>query len=292
MKTSGDPSTGAFPEALRAAIAARNVTLVWLRNRLADRGSPVSLTTLSYWRSGRRNPEGAGSLAAVEAIEELLGTPAGQLSGHLRSTRRTGPLPPPRMPIGDDALRQDMTDSLAAVGAPPLTTLRDLSTHVVADIDQHGCLRRRQIRMLVQATSGTLARLAWVEVSRSPTTSAPRLTEMTGARLGPTHDHPNQMIRAYALELEREVAAPDTALVEWSTDFDEDYPAEPELGHFVARPAREVMIWVRFHPDRLPRWCEEQVDGEAARPLKMYARTIHATRNQFGPGVLNVRWGF
>ena len=48
-----------------------------------------------------------------------------------------------------------MKESLAAVDAPPLHTLRDLSTHVVADIDELGRLRRRHIRMLVQATNGT-----------------------------------------------------------------------------------------------------------------------------------------
>lgn len=293
MKTSGSAGHDGFAEALRDAIAERGVTLIWLRDRLADLGSPVSLTTLSYWRTGRRHPEGAGSLAAVSAIEELLHVPQGRLAATVPPSRRTGPLPMPRLPIDDDELRAAMRECLEAVGAPPLNTLRDLNTHVVADIDAHGQLRRRHIRMLVQATSGTLTRLAWVEVSRSPTLSSPRVTEIAGARITLTSEHPNHMVHSYALELERAVTPPNTAALEWTTEFDEDYPVETELGHFVARPARETVIWVRFHPDRLPAWCEELTDKEEPRALEIGpGHTAHAYRRGLGPGVLTVRWGF
>lgn len=293
MKLSDNSDPDGFAAALRDAIAEQNVSLVWLRDRLADLGNPVSLTTLSYWRSGRRHPEGAGSVVAVGAIEEILHVPPGGLVSLVPPSRRTGPLPTPRIPIADEELHRAMKESLDAVRAPPLNTLRDLSTHVSADIDDRGRLRRRQIRMVVQATSGSLTRLAWVEVSRSPTLSTPRITEIAGARVTRTHEHPNQMVRSYALELEREVAAPGTAVLEWTTDFDEDYPVETELGHFVARPARETVIWVRFHPDRLPAWCEELTDKEEPRALEIGPGcTAHSFRHRFGPGVLTVRWGF
>jgi hypothetical protein len=293
VKTSGPARPDGFAEALRAAIAARGVSLVWVRDRLANLGSPVSLTTLSYWRTGHRHPEGAGSLAAVCAIEELLRVPPGHLVAKVPPSRRTGPLPSPRIPIADEDLRRAMKESLDAVSAPPLNTLRDLSAHVVADVDERGRLRRRHIRMLVQATSGSLDRMAWVEVSRSPTLSAPRVISVSGARVTLTHQHPDQRVRSYAFALDRETAAPDTALLEWTTEFDDDYPAETEVGHFVARPARETVIWVRFHPDHLPAWCEELTDQEEPRPLELgTGHAVHAVRVRFGPGVLTVRWGF
>jgi hypothetical protein len=69
-----DPVGGAdFAAVLREAIAARAVSLVWLRDRLVDLGSPVSLTTLGYRRSGRRHPErhglGPGVLTARWGFE-------------------------------------------------------------------------------------------------------------------------------------------------------------------------------------------------------------------------------
>lgn len=294
MKTeNADAVPADFAEALRHAIAARDVTLVWLRDRLAASGDPVSLTTLSYWRSGRRQPEGAHSRAAVDTIEQLLGLHPGQLSAHLGPSRRTGPLPAPRMPIDDDELRRAIRAANEAVGVLDLRTARDLSTHVVVDVDEHGRLRRRQVRMLVQATTGTVEHLSWLDVSSEPTSSRPRITSISGARVTASYEHPNRMVRSHRFDLARAVSSPDTALVEWTTEFDDDYPAEPEVGHFVARPARDVLIWVRFHPDHLPAWCTTQVDGEPPRRVDPRpGHTIHVSRTRFGPGVLMVRWGF
>ena len=67
--------TTPFADALRAAIDARGVSLVWLRDRLADLDNPVSVAALSYWRSGRRRPDSGESLAAVRAIETVLDLP-------------------------------------------------------------------------------------------------------------------------------------------------------------------------------------------------------------------------
>ena len=153
MKTSGSREPDGFAESLRAAIDARDVSLVWLRDRLAKLGSPVSLTTLSYWRTGRRHPEGASSLAAIAAIEELLHVPPAHLTSALAPSRRTGPLPSPEVPL-DDAVRAATEETLQALAAAPLSAIRDVSTQVVADVDEHGHIRRRWTRILVQATSG------------------------------------------------------------------------------------------------------------------------------------------
>ena len=116
---------------------------------------------------------------------------------------------------------------------------------------------------------------------------------MTGARVTRTHRHPSEVVNGYVFELERTVAAPDAALFEWCTDVDEDYPSESDVAHFVTRPARELVIWVRFHPDALPAWCEEKAGDDDPRPLALDGgHTVHVVRRRFGPGVLMVRWGF
>ena len=60
----------------------------------------------------------------------------------------------------------------------------------------------------------------------------------------------------------------------------------------MTRPARETLIWVRFHPDRLPTWVEEQAGPTTRRIPLGPGHTVHARQAGFGPGILAVRWGF
>lgn len=83
--------SSAFAEAFDAAVADRGVSLSSLHRRLAELATPVSVATLSYWRSGRSVPERATSLAAVGVLEEVLGLGPGALATHLRPVRRTAP---------------------------------------------------------------------------------------------------------------------------------------------------------------------------------------------------------
>jgi hypothetical protein len=293
VKLSDDHGHRGFAQALDDAIAGRQVTLVWLRDRLSDRGSPVSLTTLSYWRSGHRHPEGAGSLAAIGAIEDLLGLAPGALVATVGPSRRTGPVPAPEIPIEDEAIRIATEETLEALGAAPATALRDVTAQVVADVDERGAIARRSVRILAQSTSGTIEELPWIEVAPAPTSSVPRFSDLVGARITRTHRHPGGQVNGFAFELERAVTAPDTALFEFVAELDADYPHETEVAHFVTRPARETLIWVRFHPDHLPQWCREQAGDEEPRPLELGAgRSVHAVRSGFGPGILSVTWGF
>ena len=57
--------TGPFPEALRAAIQVKGLSLERLHHKLKTRGAPISITALSYWQSGRRRPERPESLRAL-----------------------------------------------------------------------------------------------------------------------------------------------------------------------------------------------------------------------------------
>ena len=41
-----------IPREFAAALYRKKQTLTWLQRRLADSGTTVSMTTLSYWRSG------------------------------------------------------------------------------------------------------------------------------------------------------------------------------------------------------------------------------------------------
>jgi len=68
--------TGPFHDTLRAAIRARGLTLDRVRCRLADRGWPVGLSTLSGWQHGHTRPASPGP---VHALEQVLDLPRGAL---------------------------------------------------------------------------------------------------------------------------------------------------------------------------------------------------------------------
>lgn len=68
-----------FAEVLSQAVGERNLTLDRLSTRLSQLGTPTSIATLSYWRTGRSVPTRARSLKAVEHLERILGVPTGHL---------------------------------------------------------------------------------------------------------------------------------------------------------------------------------------------------------------------
>jgi hypothetical protein len=287
--TSGD----SFAGALRDAIADRGVSLIWLRDRLVARGNPVSLTTLSYWRSGRRHPEGAGSHAAIHEIEALLGLAEGALTSRIGPNRRVGPLAGPVPPFEARSVNRAAEETTAALGAPR-GVFREVSTQIVADVDERGVLARRWIRMLLQVTTGTVDEYPWVEVVEGEE-GPPAFTDATGARLTRTYDHPSGTAYGVVLAFERPVTAPDTTVLEWVTDYPDDDAPTIECMHGRSRPGGELMIWVRFHPDRLPNsWWEFTDDDDSpAAPQPVGAgSTIHALRRTFGPGVFGLRWTF
>lgn len=292
---SPDTTEATFSQRLADAIAARDVSLVWLRDRLLDRGNPVSLSTLSYWRSGRRKPDGVASLAALAEIEDLLRLAPGSLEDSLGPPSRTIPVPEAEFPFDDDLVNTAAAETCAALRTRPTDDLREISTHVVVEVDDRGRIRQRRTRSVLQATSGVVSELIWIEVAPSRTDVVPVLTAAIGGRLVRSLRHSSGMVVGYLVEMERPLPGGSTAMVEFCVEYPEDYPSTSECTHAVARRTRESVIWVRFDPDRLPSWCEEFTadDEDGTRALDVASgSTVHAVRTQFGPGTFGLRWGF
>lgn len=285
----------AFADAFRAAVEARGVTLVWLRDRLSERGNRVSLSTLSYWRSGRSRPEGVSSRAALADLEELLGLEPRSLADRVGRPRRAGQLRKPVIPVADDAMRAAIEETFAGLGAARLQEHRDVSTHVVVVIDESGREKHRTFRTLVQAISGTITEIPYVETSPEPVEDGPRFTTLAGCRIARSHTHPNRQVFGVALALDDPLSAPGTALIELRQERPAGYPEEHSCWHGVVRQSKEILIWARFHPAKLPAWCEEYtvVDGrEDVVRRGSIGPSVHAVRRDFGPGLLGLRWGF
>lgn len=288
-------SPDGFAGALRDAINARPVTLSWLQRQLKARGNRVSMATLSYWRSGARRPEGPQSLAALADIEELLGLDDKALTRLLRPNR-TGPLGPNQFPIDQLELERAVMDVYAAMGTPYPDTSREVTTHSVTDVDAQGEVSFCSTRSIVQSTVGTITAIPFLEITPGVRTAAPAIEAVSGGRIAARYSHPDGEVHGALFELDAPLAAPDTAMVEWSVAYPSGVPSSRDTGHAVARQCRELLVWTRFHPDAVPDWCEEMVEtpsGLTVTPLPPIRGTsVHQVRRAFGPGALQLRWGY
>lgn len=295
MTERAETSDGAFAAALRAAISERGITLAKLRSQLIDDGNPVSMATLSYWRSGDRQPEGAHSLSVVAGIEDRLGVKNGHLSGLLRPSPRLGIVAPPRLPFDEEREQRETEETLRELGAAPQDALRDLSTQMTVLVGADGAVRRVVMRSLVQATRGTIATLPIIDVAPVETDVMSVITDVVGGRIEREYLHPGRLLSGVVIALDEPISAGETTLIEFTESFPEGYPPRQTAWHATSRAARETLIWVRFHPDALPSWCEEYAETEEEYSSSMRAvrsGSVHLARHGFGPGVLGFRWGY
>lgn len=284
-----------FAEALSAAIRDRGMTLAHIQERLAAHGNPVSRATLSYWRTGARHPEGAQSLAVVSDLEQVLGLAPGALEKLLGPSLRTGPLGPTAFPFDADPVEQRVRETFLAMGAVYPDPTRDLSIHAVTDIGPHGGVLRRTTRMTVQATSGVVSAVPFVEITTGTQIPQPDFEALGGGRISATHTHVSGEVHGFLFELERPIVTPETTMIEWAVSYAAEFPDPDGTGYGVALQARELLLWSRFDPAWVPDWCEEVEETPAGRVVTPRtlngARSLYAIRRAFGPGALSIRWG-
>lgn len=285
-----------FHAAFRDAINARGFSLARLHETLRARGNGVSMATLSYWRSGRRRPEGVQSLTALADIEVILGLRSGALTRLLGSTNRTGPVGPNLFPIDEQGLELAVMDAFDAMGAEYPDTSRELTTHSITDVDEHGNVAHCTTRSIIQSTVGTVRSIPFLELTPGEPTPAPIIEAVSGGRIAARYSHPSGEVHGVLFELDMPLTAPDTAIVEWSVDFPPGYPPQRDSGHALAMKCRELLVWTRFHPDAVPDHVEERVDtptGLVTTELDLGGRTsVHQVRRAFGPGALGIAWSY
>ncbi|MCS3442122.1 hypothetical protein [Microbacterium phyllosphaerae] len=290
-----DEQGGAFAAALRAAISERGVTLARLRSQLIDDGNPVSMATLSYWRSGDRQPEGPQSLSVVDGIEDRLGLHRGHLGGLLRASARLGTVAPPRLPFDEEREQRETEETLRELRAAPQDALRDLSTHVTVSVGAAGSVEKIIMRSLVQSTKGTISELPLIDVAPIETDAMSVISDVVGGHVDRAYQHPGRLLSGVVIALDEPIETGATTLFEFTETFPAGYPPRQSAWHATSRPAREALIWVRFHPDALPSWCEEYIetDDEYVSSMRsVRSGSVHLARHGFGPGVIGIRWGY
>jgi hypothetical protein len=284
----------AFPEALRAAIAGSGRSLESLRRRLAERGTPVSIATLSYWQSGRSRPQRGSSLRAVLHLEELLQLPHGHLLDRIGPRRRPF-LAHQEVPAGSLPIdHPDAELALADLGFAGNPGLVDVTIHDTLDVDAEGVERVRTIRNVVRSVRPGARRLPALLTIDVPSGERAEFVPVSGCTLGRQVSRPEVGVFAAELVLDRPLRLGETAAAEHRVLLPRDLGTKHCIEYLLVRQVTELMIWVRFSPDRLPSRVQAYSDvggRQVSRAIPLSGSTsVQHVLHHVGPGVVGVRW--
>lgn len=281
-----------FAAALRGAIADSGRSLESLRRRLAARGTPVSIATLSYWQSGRSEPQRVTSLEAVAHLEEILALPNGTLLGKLSRRRRPGPRPvdspaahlPVTNPVAEEAL--------ASLGFSCDQELVEVTIHDTLDLDADGIAVTRTIRSVMRAAVDGAQRAPALLVVDNPDGGTAQFRAVSGCRVGRRAMHPEDGVFAAELILDRPLERGEIAATEHQVLLPSCFSIDQSVEYFLLRKVREVVMWVRFHPDRMPSAVETYTDlgGRTTRGSLAVTPSVQQVLHQAGPGVAGISW--
>ncbi|HET7070089.1 MAG TPA: hypothetical protein VFI40_04640 [Nocardioides sp.] len=285
----------AFPDAFADALARRGVSLSWLHRRLVERGHPVSPAALSYWRSGRSQPERGTSRDALGEIERLLQIPSGGLTALLGPSRRPGPRPAERTLRELFEENPGIEPALGELGFEGLyDELVEQVRHITADVGPDGRVRAFRVQAVMQARHDGARRTPLI-LTTDDQQRLPRFVPVAGCTIGRTTMDSRTGVFAGELVIERALGKdeqhPYELLIELAEPADETF-----LDHYAARRLTELLVWVRFHPDRRPTHVERYTvlaEGEERHTLDLgEGSSAHALARGFGPGILGLRWGW
>ena len=292
--TSGEVAQDGFPEALRGAISRSGRSLASLRRRLEERGTPVSIATLSYWQSGRSLPQRGASLRAILHLEDLLELPRGHL------LQRIGPGRRPFLPQSERAstrlptTRPEAGRALADLGFGPVDDVVDVTIHATLDVDDEGMERVRTIRNVVRAVRAGGRRLPALLTVDVPSGQRAEFVPVSGCTLGREVSRPEVGVFAAELVLDRPLQLGETAAAEHQVLLPRDGRPHHSIEYHLLREVSELVIWVRFSPDRLPAKVESYSELGGARtstPIPLAGSTsVQHVLHRVGPGVAGIRW--
>ena len=280
----------AFGDTFREALEARSMSLGALHRSLQARGVAVSMATLSYWRSGQREPEHSGSLRALNEIEQIL---------HLEPSALERLLERRRKRVAVDLLA-DLSEDHDVVGAllaelgfrSPSDRLVDREVTLKYELGRDGAPVRSTYVILVESIHAEADRRATVLTIR-PGAETPVIRPLGGYQLGRVlHDERRGIVVAEML-LDRPLVVGERALLEQEVNYQTSDPDDNCYFYWAVRRMGSVSLWVRFHPDLVPERCEQYtiVDGqEQITELETFGASVSHTVNGFGPGTLGIRW--
>lgn len=289
---------GPFDTALRAAIVASGLSLDRLRTKLAERGMPVGITTLSYWQRGLRRPERPDSLRAVAMLEQILGLPDRSLTVLLGPPRPRGG-PHRAAPRFTELIKApDALDVLLAdLDSPAAGRLRVVSQYDKVTVNAAGAIDRIETTSVVSAPSGGVDRALVIYTVEAPD-CAERVTIVPGesCRLGRTVSCPVARARVAEVLFDRRLGEGDTHLMSYEVRVNGDTEAHEHVTGF-RLPAGHYVLRVAFDPVVLPVRMRRFAARDARAPEDDIAEltldshhSVHLVANDVKPGVVGIRW--
>ncbi len=244
-------TAGTFADTLGRAIDQRGLSLERIRAHLDERGAPVSVATLSYWRSGRSAPGRTSSLVTLRHLEHVLGLEDGALTSKLPAT-------PGR------ARRQQLRELESLwVEEPPALVLGRLDTRWDAALDRvmlHDRLRigadRRHVSLTVRQalrarTDGPDRRVV-AHQQDDATGTLPRLEAVRGCRTGRVERDRDGGVIGVELLFGQPLRRGEIVIVEYELTWDGPGPADVAMTRRLRAPLRELLTEVEFDPEAPP----------------------------------------
>jgi hypothetical protein len=291
----GPSGRAAFADDLRQAVADSRLSLHEVQTRLAESGVTVSTATLSYWATGRSQPQRAESFEALAVLERILDLPAGRLVDHF-------------VPPANDAMAGLVTCAdgpnpctvqaavLTELGcAPPLHAIEEV-VHLAVDVDASGATRSITARRVIRALRDGVHHVPVLAlVNASADDARPTITKAAGCTVGRTACRPDDGVFGAELVFDHPLAAGERTVIEHEIV----YPQHLSAGHYHEYHARgrvnAALVWVRFDPASPPRAIQSYqrtIDGTVTLDgwLEDGAPSAHVFEHRFGPGTLGIRW--
>lgn len=279
---------GSFADVLRRSIADSGLGLERIHCHLTRRGLAVSVATLSYWQSGRSQPERRTSLDSLPHLEEILGLAPGVLRAALPGTR-------------DRTRRVEVVGLDVMWPEPPHTSvlqrldtrwdeqLDRVSLHEVLTIGRDRSQETLTVRQVLRARVDGPDRRVVLHCHDDDRAGLPLIEPVQGCRIGPLHSHPAGVVGA-ELVFPRPLRRGETHVVEYRLVSGSPAPVECEYQRRLRLRMRVYVLEVQFHPDAVPASCEAVRDDEV-RPLQLDAdHRVHLVDTDCTAAITGIRW--
>ncbi|MDI6105599.1 hypothetical protein QLQ12_44170 [Actinoplanes sp. NEAU-A12] len=280
--------TGPFHRALRAAVAARGLTLDRLRVRLGARGVPVGLSTLSDWQHGRSRPS---SPLAVEALSEILRLPPGALAALLQAPTD----PPPRTGLAErDGALAELLDALPGSRR---TDLEVLSRQDKVRVDDQRRSSSLWQRTCVRASRDGVDRYVVRHFGDTDGSSpAAELVALENCRVGRVLRHQRAPVLVAELLFGQALHVGDTWVFETLTR-DRSPGTSTAHAYGFRHAVAQYLLEVRFHPSALPASCYSFVQAGLAAERRRTGElalsshhAVHLVAADMTGGLLGIGW--
>jgi hypothetical protein len=291
-------ASGPFPAALRTAIADSGLSLDRIQYRLRQHGTPVSLATLSSWQSGRRRPERAASMAALDRLERIVDVPPGALAALLGPPRPRGRGVYTEAPELSD-MYQD-TDPIALLLTEFDTSSDDrlvrLSQYERLKIGPDGRLRELYSRALVRAATDGVG--SSIVIDQADAGNASVIRPLRGCTLGSVRTRPDVGLTIAELRLPRPLRRGEPLVMEYVVEFTAPFPRDNDTSRRLRLPIREHVIDVEFTRPMLPARCVQFTVTQKDEVVETTERVLTlddddrvcAMGIDLEPCVIGVRW--